>query len=100
MFGGLGIYGNELFFALIDEDRLYFKVDEGSRPLFERHGMGPFFPFEGAEPMSGYYEVPSSVLFDLDELKVWVDQALGVAERSKASKARKNPRKPGSRSLE
>ena len=89
MFGGLGIYGNELFFALIDEDRLYFKVDDVSRKLFEAEGMGPFYPFEGADPMRGYYEVPKRVLEDLEELKVWVDQALGVAERAKKSKPRK-----------
>lgn len=83
MFGGLGIYGNEFFFALIDEDRLYFKVDDVSRKLFEAEGMGPFVPYESAAPMRGYYELPLRLLDDLDELKVWVDQALGVAERAR-----------------
>ncbi len=30
MFGGVGIYAQGLFFALIAEDRLYFKVDDAS----------------------------------------------------------------------
>ena len=45
MFGGVGIYADGLFFALIDDDVLYFKVDDSNRPDFEEHGMGPFRPF-------------------------------------------------------
>lgn len=89
MFGGVGLYGDELFFALIDEDRLYFKVDDVSRRNFEAEGMGPFVPFEGADPMRGYYEVPTRLLGDVEELTVWVDQALGVAQRAKKPKKRR-----------
>ena len=32
MFGGVGIYAAELFFALLDDDTLYFKVDDATRP--------------------------------------------------------------------
>ena len=45
MFGGVGIYSGEIFFALIADDRVYFKVDESTRPDFESRGMGPFRPF-------------------------------------------------------
>src|SRR4030095_12717765 len=45
MFGGVGIYAQGSFFALIAEDRLYFKVDDRTRPDFERLGMEPFRPF-------------------------------------------------------
>ncbi len=55
MFGGVGIYGEELFFALIDDDTLYFKVDESNRPDYQARGMGPFQPYgEDGETM-GYY---------------------------------------------
>jgi DNA transformation protein and related proteins len=46
MFGGVGIYAHGLFFALIAEDRLYFKVNAVTRPEFEQRGMEPFRPFE------------------------------------------------------
>lgn len=39
MFGGVGFYAQGLFFALIAEDRPYFKVDDTTRPDFERLGM-------------------------------------------------------------
>ena len=44
MFGGVGLYAGDLFFALIDDDTLYFKVDDSNRGDFERAGSGPFRP--------------------------------------------------------
>ena len=38
MFGGVGLYCQGLFFALIDDDTLYLKVDDASIPDFEREG--------------------------------------------------------------
>lgn len=89
MFGGLGIYSNDLFFALADDGKLYFKVDSTNQGDFEARGMGPFVPWDGAPPM-GYWELPPGVIEDPSELVVWVDKAIGVAERAK--KGRK-PRK-------
>lgn len=82
MFGGLGIYSEGLFFALADDDRLYFKVDTTNQPDFEAAGMGPFIPWDGAKPM-GYFELPPEILEKPDELQVWVDKAVGVASRAK-----------------
>ena len=44
MFGGVGVYSGELFFALLDDDRLYLKVDDQTRGAFEARGLGPFRP--------------------------------------------------------
>lgn len=83
MFGGLGIYAGEDFFALIANDVLYFKVDDDTRPTFTAEGMQPFRPYgEDGETM-GYYEVPIAVLEDLDALRVWAADAIGVARRRK-----------------
>jgi len=60
MFGGVGIYASERFFALIADDTLYLKVAGSNRPDFETCGMGPFRPpGEDGEGMQ-YYEVPTS----------------------------------------
>jgi DNA transformation protein len=45
MFGGVGIYAGDLFFALIADDVLYFKVDDSNRGDFEARRMGPFQPY-------------------------------------------------------
>ncbi|MBX7135477.1 MAG: TfoX/Sxy family protein [Fimbriimonadaceae bacterium] len=87
MFGGVGIYSEDLFFALIAEDKLYFKVSDLNRADFEAAGMGPFFPYDSPTPM-GYWEVPGAVQGNSEELKVWVDKALAVAEQAKRKKKR------------
>lgn len=83
MFGGVGIYADGLFFALIADDRLYFKVDDSNRPDFEAEGMEPFRPY-GDDRAMGYYEVPIDVLEDVDALRGWARKAIDVARRSRA----------------
>jgi DNA transformation protein len=83
MFGGVGIYGDGFFFALIDEDTLYFKVDQSNKPDFGARGMGPFQPYgEGGETM-GYYRVPDDLLEDAEVLGQWAEKAIAVARRAK-----------------
>src|SRR5215472_3088916 len=92
MFGGVGIYAQGLFFALIAEDRLYFKVDDATRPDFERLGMEPFRPF-GEDSAMGYYEVPADVVEDAVQLAVWTRRAMTVAAKAKRGKSRRSTRK-------
>ena len=87
MFDGVGVYAAELFFALLDDDTLYFKVDDGTRPQFEDRGMAPFRPYGEDGEVMGYYEVPADVLEDPEELRAWVGAALGVARRAKGRRA-------------
>jgi DNA transformation protein len=89
MFGGVGIYAGDLFFALIDDDLVYFKVDDANRPAFEARGMGPFMPGgDGGEVMQ-YYQLPEDVLEDPEELGRWMEAAVEVARRKKAAGKRK-----------
>jgi DNA transformation protein and related proteins len=93
MFGGLGIYSDDMFFALADDDVLYFKVDNVNRPDFEARGLGPFRPFgEGGEVMQ-YYEVPADLLEDADALREWAEKAIDVARRKKAGGTKKRRKK-------
>jgi len=88
MFGGVGIYSGDRFFALIDNDTLYFKVDDSNRSDFTARQMEPFRPFgEDGETM-GYYEVPADLLEDPEALRSWAEKALAVAGRNKKAKRR------------
>ena len=82
MFGGVGIYSEGIFFALIADAKLYFKVDETNRADYEQAGMQPFFPFDSPKPMH-YWEVPDSVLTTSDELLAWASRAIAVAQSKK-----------------
>src|SRR5262245_55311239 len=78
MFGGIGIYSGELFFALIDDDVLYFKVDDSNRDAYTARGSEPFRPLAddpNAVSLS-YYQVPEDVLEDPDELKAWAHKSI------------------------
>ena len=86
MFGGVGLYADELFFALIDDDALYLKVDDATRPDFERRGLRPFQPFgEGSAAMQ-YSQLPEDLLEDPEALRPWAEGAVDVARRAKTKK--------------
>lgn len=94
MFGGVGVYADELFFALLAEDTLYFKVDDTNRPDFEARGLDPFRPYgEGGETM-GYFRVAEDLLEDPEELRAWADKAIAVARRARRLPASR-PHKSG-----
>lgn len=87
MFGGIGVYADGLFFALMAEDAVYFKVDDTNRAAFEARGMGPFLPYGDPDRPMQYYEVPADLLEDPGTLGEWVDGAVAVA-RSKRARRR------------
>ena len=87
MFGGVGLYAEDYFFALIADDRLYFKVDDTNRPDFEAAEMEPFRPYDDDRAMK-YYEVPIEVLEDVDALQEWAEKAIDVARRARKRKRR------------
>lgn len=87
MFGGVGLSRHELFFALIADDVLYFKVDDLNRADFAAAGSEPFKPFGGDKAMS-YWSVPLEALEDPDEMAAWTTLALDAALRAKAGKRR------------
>jgi DNA transformation protein and related proteins len=89
MFGGVGVYAADLFFALLADDTLYFKVDDQTRPDFEHRGMKPFQPYGESGEVMQYYEVPADVLEDPEVLSGWVEAAIGVARRARTSRPRR-----------
>lgn len=90
MFGGLGIYSRDRFFAIVDDDVLYFKVDDETRPRYEGRRMRPFNPM--GSPMNGYWQVPAGVLEDVESLREWAGEAVEVAARVKQPRRRKRKR--------
>jgi len=94
MFGGVGIYSGDRFFAVMDNDTLFFKVDDALAGQYRKRGMPPFAPIPGKPPMMGYYQVPPSVLEDADALARWAAQSLQVTAKSPVRKRRAGAGKP------
>jgi DNA transformation protein len=88
MFGGIGLYSDAIFFGLIGDDTLFFKVDDSNRSDFKNAGTGPFRPYNDDRTMN-YYEVPADVLEDTEQLGKWSNKALDVARAEKRKKKRK-----------
>ena len=98
MFGGVGLYLDGLFIALIDDDALYFKADESTRKRYEVAGSKPFCPYpDHPDKPMGYWQVPAEVLEDPVELAAWAREAMGVAlaKRSARSARRRVPTRRG-----
>lgn len=93
MFGGFGLYLNEVFFAIADEGRFYLKVDDQTRPRFEAKGMKPFTysSRDGGLSTMAYYEAPEEALDSAIRMKAWATLALQAADR--AQMAKKSPAK-------
>jgi DNA transformation protein len=88
MFGGAGIYADGVMFALVDEDTLYFKVDDASRPAFESEGSAPFTyqTKNGPGALASYWRVPERLLDEPDDMSEWARKAVAVARRANAAK--------------
>jgi DNA transformation protein len=89
MFGGVGIYSDEVFFAVIDNDTLFFKVDAELAARYRDRGMPPFAPIPGQKPTMSYFQVPPEVLEDAAELRRWANDSIARAAPGRAAKARR-----------
>ena len=80
MFGGYGIYIDELMFALVADDVLYFKTDAANRPDFERRELPPFRYHRKGKPYNmSYSEAPAEVFDDADAMQQWANGAISAA---------------------
>ncbi len=79
MFGGVGYYADGVFFALADDDELYFRVDELTRRAYERAGMKAFSPMGPGSKSMSYYTVPPRLYDDLEGWAAWTRRAISVA---------------------
>ena len=96
MFGGWGIYHDDLMFALIAWDRLFFRVDEQSKPRFAEAGSAPFIYDGKRTPVEmPYWEAPDGSMDDSTALLPWGELGLDAARRVRAAKAKKRAKRRG-----
>lgn len=88
MFGGHGIYLDDLMFALTFDERLWLKVDGHNRDRFLDAG-GEAFTYRrgpGKVVTMSYVAVPDDVWADPRRLVDWANDALAAAKRNQAFK--------------
>jgi len=93
MFGGVGVYSGDVFFAIVDNDILYLKADDQTRGDFERAGGAPFEPYGDGRTSMQYYAVPVSILEDADAMTAWGRKAIAAAVRARDGSPRRGRRR-------
>ena len=87
MFGGHGIYVDDLFVGLIAFEQLYLKVDASTRASFEAAGCQPFvFDGGGKSVTMSYFAAPEEAMESPPLMQPWARLALAAALRARALK--------------
>jgi DNA transformation protein len=95
MFGGHGLYIDDLFVAIVAFEQLYLKVDADSKPHFEAEGCAPFvYQASGRNVSLGYFSAPAQAIESPALMQPWARLALAAAVRARAAKPASAARKP------
>lgn len=91
MFGGKGVYADELMFAMAMGGEVYLKCDATTETLFAEAGSTPFIYQGRSGPVKvNFQRLVASAYDDADELKRWCALAIGAARRAAQAKAGKS----------
>lgn len=84
MFGGYGIYHQDVMFGLVADNTLYLKTDVESESYFSAVGSLPFEYTKNGVPMKmSYFSAPAEVFDAPETAKFWSCRAYEAALRSK-----------------
>ena len=82
MFGGHGIYCDDVFMAIVIDDQLYLKVDPLTQATFAAAGSAPFVYHGKGKPVAmSYWRVPDEALESARAMRPWADMAIAAAGR-------------------
>jgi DNA transformation protein len=90
MFGGHGVYARGVMFALLDDDELFLKTDEVSRPRFAEAGCRSwvYVGRNGRIENTSYFRPPDGAHEDPEAMAAWAALGLEAALRLREAKAR------------
>lgn len=91
MFGGWGVYCDEVFFAIEAEGELWFKADDQTEAEFRGLGLEPFFYTSpaGRTQTLRYFPLPAAAFDDEAELLRWARLALAAGLRTRKAPTRR-----------
>jgi DNA transformation protein len=87
MFGGHGLYVDDLFVAIVAFERLYLKADGATQPTFAEAGCAPLaYEAQGKAVSLNYWTVPADAMESPALMQPWARQAIAAALRARAAK--------------
>jgi DNA transformation protein and related proteins len=85
MFGGYGIYYQDMMIGLVADDTLYLKTDAETVPVFQAAGSRPFeYRKNGVVMKMSYWLAPVEVLDEPETASRWARLACEAALRSRS----------------
>lgn len=88
MFGGVALYSGDYLYGILDDDRIYFKVDETNIDDYRKYNAEPWTASPG-KVNNAYYEVPKEI-WEVDmRIAEWINKAVKVAMHKAEGKAKK-----------
>ncbi|MBR0679105.1 TfoX/Sxy family protein [Roseomonas eburnea] len=90
MFGKSGVFCEGAMLAMVSDDVLYLRVDDGNREMFAEAAASPPLSYEkGSDSIDlSFWQVPERLLDDPEELVAWARAALAAARRVAAARQR------------
>ena len=90
MFGGFGIFHQDLMIALIANGSLYLKADDQTRAVFESEGSEAFTYFKQEKAFKlSYYLAPEAFFEEGESCQYWAALAYDAALRTPRKKKTK-----------
>jgi DNA transformation protein len=95
MFGKTGVFCDGLMLAMVRDDALYVRVDDGNRAVFREAESFPPLNYEkqGGSIDLAFWRVPERLFDEPEELVAWARAALAAAGRVAAKRERTAPRR-------
>src|SRR5713226_5399485 len=93
MFGKTGVFCDGLMLAMVRDDTLYFRVDDGNRDVFKEAASFPPLNYakKGGTIDLSFWRAPERLFDEPDELVTWARAALAAAGRVAAKRERTAP---------
>lgn len=93
MFGGVGVYFEGIFFAIIDDGAVYLKTSETTRPRFEaeRSRAFSYMTKNGRAELHSYWLLPERLLDDAEALRDWASASITSAREAAVAKKKRRP---------
>ena len=92
MFGGWGLYVDDVFLAIIADEQLYLKADVAGRVAFQGAGCKPFiYDAKGQSMTLGYWSAPTEAMDSAALMQPWARLAMRAALAARTTKPATKP---------
>jgi len=93
MFGKTGVFCDGLMLAMVRDNTLYFRVDDGNRATFQEAAAYPPLNYQkqGGSIDLAFWRAPERLFDEPEELLAWARAALAAAARVAAQRKKPLP---------